>query len=75
MEDIERIRDRLDNIESIRPIVSALKTIAASGWRMALKRLEAAQSYVRQVEELISVVIPHLPSPPSLGGEAGGAPS
>jgi len=75
MEDIERIKDRLDNIESIRPIVSALKTIAASAWRMALKRLEAAQSYVHQVEELISVVTPHLPSPPSLGGEVGGAPS
>jgi F-type H+-transporting ATPase subunit gamma len=67
MEDIERIKDRLDNIESIRPIVSALKTIAASCWRMAIKRLEAARSYARQVEELISVVTPHLPSLPSLG--------
>jgi F-type H+-transporting ATPase subunit gamma len=67
MEDIERIKDRLDNIESIRPIVSTLKTIAASCWRMAIKRLEAARSYARQVEELISVVMPHLPSLPSLG--------
>ena len=63
MEDIERIKERLDNIESIKPIVGALKTIAASGWRMALKRLMAARDYARQIEEMLAVVIPYLPSP------------
>jgi len=68
MEDIERVEQRLENIEGIEPILTALHTIAAATWRAALRRLEAAREYTRQLEEVLAIVSPHLPSPDSRRG-------
>ena len=39
MEDLERIKERLDNIRSIQPIITSLRTIAAgSNWRSPSSR-------------------------------------
>jgi len=68
MEDIERVEQRLENIENIEPILTALRTIAAATWRAALRRLEAAREYTRQLEEVLAIVAPQ--QPPSDSGRS-----
>lgn len=58
MEDIERIKERLDNIRGVEPIITSLRTIAAGGWRLALRRLGATRQYVEHLREVLSVVVP-----------------
>lgn len=60
MEDIERIKERLDNIRSVEPIITSLRTIAAGGWRLALRRLGATRQYVEHLREVLAVLVPHV---------------
>ena len=60
MEDIERIRERLDNIRSVEPIITSLRTIAAGGWRQALRRREGSDSYSRYLGEVMTATLPHI---------------
>ena len=69
MEDIERVEQRLENIKGIEPILTALRTIAAATWRAALRRLEAAREYTRQLGEVLTIVAPHLLSLDSRQGK------
>lgn len=61
MEDIERIKDRLDNIASVGPIVNSLRVIAAGTWRAALRHLQSADAYIAHLSEVLAVVLPGLP--------------
>ncbi|MBC7235398.1 MAG: F0F1 ATP synthase subunit gamma [Chloroflexi bacterium] len=54
MEDIERVRERLENIRSVEPIISSLRTVAAGGWRQALRRLRVAQIYVDNLSAVLA---------------------
>jgi len=58
MEDLEQIKDHLHNIQSVKPIISALRTIAASTWRQARTRLEATQSYADDLGAVLSALLP-----------------
>ncbi len=49
MEDIERIKERLDNIRSVEPIITSLRTISAGAWRQALRRREATGMYLENL--------------------------
>ncbi len=61
MEDLERIKDRLENIRSVEPIISALRTIAAGGWRLALKRLRNTARYTENIGQVLAVLLPQVP--------------
>lgn len=61
MEDIERIKERLDNIQSVEPIISSLRTIAAGGWRLSLRRLGGCRDYVNTLAQVIAMLFPALP--------------
>jgi F-type H+-transporting ATPase subunit gamma len=52
MESIEQVRARLDNIRSIEPILTALRTISLSTLQGALRRLETARVYQAQLREI-----------------------
>jgi F-type H+-transporting ATPase subunit gamma len=58
VEDIERIKERLDNIQGVEPIITSLRTIAAGGWRLALRRVGATRQYVEHLREVMSVLVP-----------------
>ena len=60
MEDIERIKERLENIQSVEPIVSSLRTISAGGWQAALRGLEASRLYVEHLSDVLAATRPHL---------------
>lgn len=62
MEDLKGLRERLDNIESVRPIVGSLHTIATGGWRVALSRMESSSRYVEILEDVLAVLLPHMSS-------------
>ena len=62
MEDLKGLRERLDNVESVRPIVGSLHTIATGGWRVALSRMRASSRYVEILEDILSVLLPHISS-------------
>lgn len=56
MEDLERIKERLENIQSVEPIITSLRTIAAGGWRTALRHAQAARQYVEHITEVLAVL-------------------
>lgn len=58
MEDLERIKDHLQNVQNVEPIISALRTIAASTWRQARIHLEAAQTYSDDLRAVLSALLP-----------------
>lgn len=58
MEDIERIRERLENIQSVEPIITSLRTIAAGGWRLAQRRLQATSNYVESLTDILGTLVP-----------------
>ncbi|MBC7263142.1 MAG: F0F1 ATP synthase subunit gamma [Chloroflexi bacterium] len=60
MEDIEQVEARLRNIRSITPILSALRTIALGGWRVALARLNAVRAYQEQLTDILYLILPRL---------------
>lgn len=60
MQDIERIQDRLDNISSIEPIITSLRTIADGGWHQALSRSRSAERYIDIVQQVLAMLLPHV---------------
>jgi len=61
MEEVERARERLENIRSVKPILNGLRTISLGAWQAALKRRGSVQSYAEQLKAMLPAVIAHLP--------------
>jgi F-type H+-transporting ATPase subunit gamma len=57
MEDIERIKERLENIEGVEPLISSLRTIAAGGWRLALRHQQASELYVEHLSQVLASLL------------------
>ncbi len=82
MEDLERAEKRLDNICTVEPILSALRTVSLGSWRAALKRKDSMRRYEERLAATLPALLPHLPadrrtarsplSSPPLGGKEGG---
>ena len=49
-QNIENIYRRKENIETIDPLLSALRTISLSNWRSSLNRNKNLKSYVDELE-------------------------
>ena len=67
VQDLEAIEGRLDNVRSIEPILSALRTISAGGWHSALNRMKKARLYaehLRQATELLLSASPDVATIP-----------
>ncbi len=60
MEDLERIKERLDNIRSIQPIITSLRTIAAGSWSSGLRRLQGCREVSANLLKVIADVWPHI---------------
>ena len=61
MEEVQRARERLENIRSVKPILNGLRTISLGSWQAALKRRGGVQTYAQQLKAMLPIVIPHLP--------------
>jgi F-type H+-transporting ATPase subunit gamma len=69
MESIEQIRDRLDNIRGIEPIITALRAIALSTLQGALRRLENVTLYHAQLHQVRRLLLSHGESQPAHPGQ------
>jgi len=56
-QDIEKINRRKENIETISPLLSALRTISLSNWRSSLNREKNLKSYINQLDDAYKIVI------------------
>jgi len=74
MEDLERTETRLDNIRTVEPILSALRTISLGSWQAALKRKDSVRRYEERLTAMLPALLPHVrpPSFPSIGGDERG---
>jgi len=55
-QNIEKINRRKENIETISPLLSALRTISLSNWRSSLNREKSLKSYINQLEGAHKIV-------------------
>ena len=62
MPDIERVQARLSNIESVAPILGALRTISLGSWQIALRRRGEVQHYGERLLALLPPVLAQMPS-------------
>ncbi len=60
MEDIERVRARLANIQAVKPILGALRTISLGSWQMALGQQAKIQRYSSQLLDVLPPVLAYL---------------
>ena len=56
------IKQRLENLKTIKPMLMSLRTISLSGWRLSLKKLENLKAYQREMAS-IGAQIGALPKP------------
>jgi F-type H+-transporting ATPase subunit gamma len=61
MEDPERAQTRLSNIQSVQPILGALRTISLGSWQAAQKQQRVARFYQSHLQAMLPAVLPHLP--------------
>jgi F-type H+-transporting ATPase subunit gamma len=61
MADLERIQSRLDNIQSVEPILSALRTISLGSWQAALNRRSSVQDFEQRLTTLMSLLALQVP--------------
>ena len=66
MEEVERARERLENIRSVKPILGGLRTISLGSWQLALKRRSTVQNYAGYLEAMLPWLVPHLRTAPGI---------
>jgi len=60
MEELERARERLENIRGVKPILNGLRTISLGSWQAALKRRSGVRAYAERLKVMLPVLAPHL---------------
>lgn len=59
----ERAKSRLDNIETIEPLLGALRTISMGAWQKALNDMEKIKQYEENFSHILSIILPKIKSP------------
>lgn len=62
MEDLERVQARLENIRTVEPILSALRTISLGSWQAAQKQQASVQRYTQRLLKVLPSLLPYLPT-------------
>ncbi len=60
MEDLEYAKTRLDNVRTVEPILSALRTISLGTWQAALKRKDNVHRYAERLTAILPALLPHV---------------
>ena len=60
MEQIERARERLENVQGVKPILGGLRTISLGSWQAALKRRSSVRHYALRLGSMLPWLLPHL---------------
>ena len=62
------IKQRLENLKTIKPMLMSLRTISLSSWRLSLRRLDDLKSYRRDITS-VAAQVGALPAPQTNGEE------
>jgi len=57
----EELKNRLENISAIQPLLAALRTISLSNWRFALKKIAQAEGYLDNIQSIHNLILELLP--------------
>jgi F-type H+-transporting ATPase subunit gamma len=57
---LEKEQNRLKNIHTVEPLLSALKTISLGSWQQAVNQQKALASYQTDLTQLMRAIIPYL---------------
>jgi F-type H+-transporting ATPase subunit gamma len=60
MEEAERLKARLDNVQAVEPILGALRTVSSGSRVLALKKMDVVESYRQDLLDVIANTSPHL---------------
>lgn len=60
-EEFERTQARLENIQAIRPILTALRTISLGTWHASLSKIAGTKDYVEDINSIMSLLPPYIP--------------
>lgn len=58
--DLKKAESRLANIERVKPILAALRTISLGSWQMARNRRSGLDVYTRRLLDFLPLVLPHV---------------
>ena len=59
----ERAKSRLNNIETIEPLLGALRTISMGAWQKALNDIEKIKRYEENFSHILLTILPQIKSP------------
>lgn len=62
-ENFERAKARLKNLNSIEPLLSALRTLSMSSWQMAQKKLQQIEAYEQNYNQILIEILPRIKLP------------
>ena len=58
--ELKKAEDRLRNIQKVRPILAALRTISLGSWQMARNRRAGLSAYTDRLLDLLAVIVPRI---------------
>ena len=61
----ERAKSRLENIETIEPLLSALRTMSMGAWQMANKKIDNLSDYENYLNQILYTILPYVGQKPS----------
>jgi len=60
MQNFERAKSRLNNIQAIEPLLSALRTLSMGSWQMALNKISAMKQYEENYRHILVEILPKI---------------
>lgn len=64
MTELDRVQTRLHNLQSVQPILGAMRTISLASWQAAQKQQATTQQYYQALSQAVPWLLPHLPNQP-----------
>jgi F0F1-type ATP synthase gamma subunit len=58
--DLKKAESRLSNIQRVKPILAALRTISLGSWQMARNRRAGLSTYTQRLLDLLPLVLPYV---------------
>jgi F-type H+-transporting ATPase subunit gamma len=59
-QDLRKVTSRLENIQKVRPILAALRTISLGSWQMARNRRAGLDDYAQRLLDVLPCIVPHV---------------
>jgi len=60
IENFERAKSRLSNIQAIEPLLSALRTLSMGAWQMAIKKIAQLEQFEAYYNRILAEILPEL---------------